>query len=98
MVLKGGTDMRIIWIAAGFAAGYVMGSKAGRERYEQIRRTASDFMHTPVVHDAQAKVKDLAERGAEAVATKVGLSSSKDSVEEPVMATPQSYPRPAQIS
>ena len=27
-------------IFIGFAAGYVLGSKAGRERYDQIRRTA----------------------------------------------------------
>jgi hypothetical protein len=53
-----------------------MGSKAGRERYEQIRRVASDFAQTPVVADIQSKAKDLAERGAEAIAAKTGLSSA----------------------
>jgi hypothetical protein len=70
--------MKMLWIAAGFAAGYVMGSKAGRERYEQIRQAASDFVHTPVVADVQVKAKKLAERGAEAIAVKTGLSSADD--------------------
>ena len=59
--------MKLLWVAAGFAAGYVMGAKAGQERYEQIRRAASDFAHTPVVADVQAKAKELAGRGAEAM-------------------------------
>jgi hypothetical protein len=75
---KGWLVMRIVWVAAGFAAGYVMGSKAGRQRYEQIRQTATNFMHTPVVADAQARVRELTERGAEAVAAKVGLSTSEE--------------------
>ena len=91
--------MRMLWVAAGFAAGYVMGSKAGRERYEQIRRVASDFAHTPVVADIQTKAKDLAERGAEAIATKTGLSSSADQhpadrhlADDVAMAMPQARP------
>ncbi len=87
--------MRIFTLAVGFAAGYVMGSKAGRQRYEQIRRTASDFMHTPVVSDAQARVKELAERGAETVAAKVGLSSThQDTPETVAMAAAPGQPRP----
>lgn len=86
--------MRKLWVAAGFAAGYVLGTKAGRERYEQIRRLASDFMSTPVVADAQEKAKDLAERGAEALAEKTGLASSgkelrPKAAEAVAMATPQ---------
>ena len=32
-------------LAAAFAAGYVLGSKAGRERYDQIRNLARDASH-----------------------------------------------------
>jgi hypothetical protein len=63
--------MKVIWIAAGFAAGYVLGTKAGRERYQQIVDTAQEWANKPAVIDAQGKVKELAERGREAVVTKV---------------------------
>jgi hypothetical protein len=68
--------MKTVWIAAGFAAGYVLGTKAGRERYEQIAQAAQDLANKPAVVDAQAKVKQLAERGREAVMAKVGGDDS----------------------
>lgn len=34
---------------AGFATGYVLGAKAGRARYEQIREAARSFMANPAV-------------------------------------------------
>ncbi len=34
---------RLITLSAGFAAGYVLGAKAGHERYEQISDKASTF-------------------------------------------------------
>jgi hypothetical protein len=34
---------------AGFAAGYVLGAKAGRARYEQIRGAARSFLDNPAV-------------------------------------------------
>jgi hypothetical protein len=64
-------SMKVVWIAAGFAAGYVLGAKAGRERYQQIVDTARDLSNKPAVVDAQVKVKELAERGREAVVNKV---------------------------
>jgi hypothetical protein len=36
----------------GFAAGYTLGAKAGRERYEQIRRTARGLSESPAVQSA----------------------------------------------
>jgi hypothetical protein len=36
----------------GFATGYVLGSRAGRERYEQIRRAAKSFAASPPVQRA----------------------------------------------
>jgi hypothetical protein len=38
--------------ALGFAAGYTLGAKAGRERYEQIRRTVSGLSESPAVQSA----------------------------------------------
>ena len=50
-------------IALGFVIGYVAGSKAGRERYEQIARLSSKVADHPAVQGAagalQAKVSNL---------------------------------------
>jgi hypothetical protein len=46
-------------IAAGaLAVGYVLGPRAGRERYEQVRRAYAEVMGQPVVHDAVIRVED----------------------------------------
>ena len=74
-------------LVVGFAAGYVLGSRAGRERYEQISNGARKFMGNPTVQSAASKaqetvatqapvvaeaVKDKATSAASAVADKVG--------------------------
>jgi hypothetical protein len=50
-------------LAVGFAAGYVLGSKAGRERYEQIVATSRAFWSNPTVQSTagvlQAQATDL---------------------------------------
>lgn len=54
----------------GAAAGYVLGTRAGRERYEQIRTTAQQFWQNPKV---QQRVTEVEERAA---ATASDLSST----------------------
>ena len=48
---------------AGFGAGYVLGSKAGRERYEQIRRAYAQAKDDPRLQSlagiAQARADDV---------------------------------------
>ena len=50
-------------LAAGFAAGYVLGSKAGRERYEQILGATQRVWSNPTVQSTagvlQAQATDL---------------------------------------
>ncbi|HLH58014.1 MAG TPA: hypothetical protein VKV33_02560 [Streptosporangiaceae bacterium] len=41
-----------ITFLAGFAAGYVAGARAGRERYEQIKRLGQRAMESPAVRQA----------------------------------------------
>jgi hypothetical protein len=48
----------------GFGAGYVLGSKAGRQRYEQIRHWWDQFTGSPTVQRAAGKTMDLAGEGA----------------------------------
>ena len=41
----------------GVAVGYVLGARAGRERYEQLRKAARQFVQAPAVQEAARKVK-----------------------------------------
>ncbi|WP_206065436.1 YtxH domain-containing protein [Nocardioides sp. JQ2195] len=44
----------------GLGAGYVLGARAGRERYEQIVRRAKDFGQNPKVRAKAEQARDLA--------------------------------------
>jgi hypothetical protein len=45
---------------AGFAAGYVLGSRAGRARYEQIREAARALARNPAVQSTASQVQHQA--------------------------------------
>lgn len=77
-----------ISFVAGAAAGYVLGTRAGRRRYEQIRAGASKvWTSDPVqrrVGSAQARVTDTAKAAAPAAAAKlldVASSAAKKAAE-----------------
>ena len=61
----------------GFGVGYVLGSKAGRQRYEDIRRWWNQFSGNPTVQRAAERTKDMASDGA-----KRGLSVVQQGVEK----------------
>src|SRR2546430_15906721 len=48
----------------GLGAGYVLGSKAGRERFEQIRRTWDRVSGSPTVHRATERASEVAGHSA----------------------------------
>jgi hypothetical protein len=52
----------------GVAIGYVLGSRAGRERYEQIKSGAAKVAQNPTVQDAVGKAQDAMSHQAVAVA------------------------------
>jgi hypothetical protein len=58
-------------LLAGAAAGYVLGTKAGRERYEQIKRTAGRMKDDPRVQEKAHRAADLAREKAPLVAEKL---------------------------
>lgn len=60
--------MSKITLAAAFAAGYVVGAKAGRERYEQIRSGAQKVADNPRVQAATDTAKEKAAEVASSVA------------------------------
>ncbi|MDO5720405.1 MAG: YtxH domain-containing protein [Actinomycetaceae bacterium] len=59
----------------GAGLGYVLGTKAGRERYEQIRQSAAKLRQSPVVakpmNSASDKISEAVRRGGEAATDKV---------------------------
>ena len=64
----------------GAAAGYVLGARAGRERYETIVRMARRFAGSQTVQSAagvlQAQVDEITQRVREVVAAKVSGPSN----------------------
>lgn len=64
-------------IVVGLAAGYVLGARAGRERYEQIKIGAQNLWETAPVQKQVDKVKDLGKTAALAVPSVVWDSAVK---------------------
>ena len=63
--------MKLVTFAAGAAVGYVLGAKAGQERYQQIVAGARNFGQNPTVQQAQTKIKELAGQGTATVVDKL---------------------------
>ena len=59
-------------IGAGFAAGYYLGAKAGRERYEQLNRTIRKVKRSDAFETATEKAKAVADLGVERAKDVVG--------------------------
>ncbi|MFF2009056.1 YtxH domain-containing protein [Streptomyces sp. NPDC058195] len=61
---------------AGLALGYVIGTRAGRERYEQLKDSARRIARNPAVRNtaesAAQSGRDLAGKAYQAVSEKVG--------------------------
>jgi hypothetical protein len=75
-------------VAAGFAAGYVLGSKAGRQRYEEIvaqaRKVAGNEKVQSTAGALQAKGAGLVEKAKQSdVATKVKSTVGKERTDTP---------------
>lgn len=60
--------MSKITLGIAFAAGYVVGAKAGRDRYEQIRASAQKVAENPTVQSVANTAKDKAGEVASTVA------------------------------
>ncbi len=77
---------------AGFIAGYVLGSRAGRARYDQIVRVARSFRTNPTVQNATSSLQHQA-TGALSTARDKATSSISDKVAEKRPAWLGSAPR-----
>ena len=66
---------KLMLLVAG-GVGYVLGTRAGRERYEQIKRTATRVKDDPRVQEKAAQAADLAKDKAPVVKDKVASAAS----------------------
>lgn len=74
--------MKKLILLAAVAVGYVLGAKAGRSRYEQIRSTFTTVKDDPRVQQATATAASTAKEQAPVVANKVTdlAATAKDKV------------------
>ncbi|AWB90757.1 YtxH domain-containing protein [Aeromicrobium chenweiae] len=73
--------MKKLTLIAAAAAGYVLGTRAGRERYEQIKTQATNVWNNPkvqdVVDDVQTQAKHAGAEAGSKVASSAGDVASK---------------------
>lgn len=58
-------------VLIGFGAGYVLGAKAGKERYVQLRRLYDNLLDSPAVRKATGTAKGVASGGVSKVTSAV---------------------------
>jgi hypothetical protein len=96
---------KLMMLAAG-AVGYVLGTRAGRERYEQIKNTAMKVKNDPRVQQkareagtavkenapvVKDKVSEAASHAKTAAQEKMGSGSDADNNTYPASGTPTPY-------
>jgi thioredoxin reductase len=59
-------------IVGGFAAGYVVGARAGRQRYEELKARSQEFVASPAVQEKAEALKTFATEKAPKVGRKAG--------------------------
>jgi hypothetical protein len=74
--------MKKLMLLAAAGVGYVLGTKAGRERYEQMKRTVTKVKNDPRVQEKAQQAADLAREQAPVVKDKVsaGAHAAADKV------------------
>jgi hypothetical protein len=61
-LLEGAAMRGKVWFLGGLAAGFVLGARAGREKYEQIVEQARKVMDHPTVQEAAGVAQQQANR------------------------------------
>ena len=64
-------------LLAGLAAGYVLGAKAGQQRYEEIRDGFNKLMGTEQAQQLQSQVRTAAERAGQVIEEKAADGVTK---------------------
>jgi hypothetical protein len=74
--------MSKITMAAAAAAGYVLGTRAGRERFEQISEKATALWNHPKVQEGAEKAQSVAAEKAPGLKDKVASTMGKGSKDQ----------------
>ncbi len=74
-------------LVVGFGVGYVLGARAGRERYEELKASWDQFMGNPSVQSAVDRGREAASSGAQAGIRAVGKTA--DTVKERLEGGPE---------
>ncbi|WP_431278721.1 hypothetical protein [Leifsonia poae] len=76
--------MKLAIFVTGVAVGYVLGSKAGRQAYDRIRKQVNDFTQSPPVRQVANDVKDLAGKAAAEAGDRVSevLDKASDKLDD----------------
>jgi len=90
-----GDSVKIFTLAAGMAAGYVLGTRAGRERYEQIVAQYQKLTSHPSVTQAQEKTKQALSSRASEVITKLDPTAPDSAPEVPEVPVSVAPARPS---
>jgi tryptophan synthase beta subunit len=64
-------------LMVGMGAGYVLGAKAGQERYEEIRERFNTLMGTEQAQQLQSQVRDVAHKTGAVVGEKANDTVAK---------------------
>jgi hypothetical protein len=64
-------------LVLGLAAGYVLGTRDGRERYEEIKAQANRLVNDPRVQEKASQATDLAKQKAPVLKDKVASATNK---------------------
>ncbi|MFF5297052.1 hypothetical protein [Paractinoplanes globisporus] len=86
--------MKIVKLAAGFAVGYVLGSRAGRDAYEKIAANARQLREHPTVRQAQEKATVALSSGTDAVTAKLHQAAVDTTPGPSTSATGKARPAP----
>jgi hypothetical protein len=74
-----------MWFLGGVGVGYLLGTRAGRERFDQIVSTARRFWESPTVQEAaglvQAQAVKLYEQGKQVVGDTLHRDADHDPLE-----------------
>ncbi len=68
--------MMKFWFLLGLGLGYVLGTRAGRQRYEQLHRSWRQIRDNPAVQEAAGLVQARAENAVGAVKSRIGSETS----------------------